>query len=142
MHPAYPCSHDIGFAQWLKYFATRLPTVASRFGLTESEVTAIQTMALDYLNLLIHRLHCATQAVLLRQNLASEFQQAGVPIGLSLPALVRDHMAQLVQRIYAHSCYSEADNALLKLSQFHTHRNTIGATLLQQGKRQATGHSE
>jgi hypothetical protein len=125
MQLSYPSSTEISYAQWLKHFAAQLPFVANRYDISESEVSAVQALAQDFLGLLIYRINCTTQAIVLQEQLTSVPQFSNDLVGAGMCALLQESIASLVHRIYQHSTYSEADDTLLELSRLLTYSNSI-----------------
>jgi hypothetical protein len=123
MRPIYPSSTDIGYAEWLKHFAIHLPLIANRYEISESEVFTVQALAHDFYGLLIHRTHCATQAIVLRQQLPKTSQRLDNAVGAGMCILLQEYILNLVQRIYKHSTYCEEDNVLLRLGRFPFYSN-------------------
>lgn len=127
----FPSSQDIWYAGQLKAFAARLPAVAHRYDLSMVTVLKVQCMALEFMELLIHRMHYAAEHLRQRQHVAATSLQMHPELAANwnyYKKLLQDFMQKLVRHITQHTAYTTADGSTLSLSAFAC--PTIGSVSL------------
>lgn len=113
-HSTYPSEEDIKYGLWLKRFATQLPAYAERYELSRLQLLEIQSIAAEYLDLLIWHLQRASEAP--AQPLAS----SPVPVCELISCheytqLVQQVIAGFVTQMRQHPAYTANDDQVLHL---------------------------
>ncbi len=115
----FPSSKDIWYAGQLKAFAARLPAVAHHYDLPTVMVLRVQDVALEFMELLIHRMHYA--ADYLRHQPHAVGSSLPIPLELSInwqdyKQLLQEFMQELVGHIEQHAAYTTAAGRALNLT--------------------------
>lgn len=114
----FPSSDDIWYAGQLKAFAARLPAVASRYDLLALTVLQVQVVALEFMELLIQRMHCAAEYSRGQQHTAAVSWLPPEPTvnWQKHKVLAQELVQELVGHIKQHAAYTAADELALGLA--------------------------
>lgn len=114
--PAYPATDDIRYAVWLKNLALRLPEYAGHYQLPISKLLEMHCLALDYIDMLIERMHQATNHIC-RHNVLPAGQEPLASKRVECERIVSTQkiVGELVAHITQHPAYAPADARELRL---------------------------
>ena len=115
----YPSQEDIACGLWLKHFACQLPAYATRYDLSALQVLQVQSMAGEYLDLLIWRLQHTTAGIRPRRALPLAEAQALAAAVVSYREYIQtihNVIDTLVEHIQQHVAYTARDGQALQLS--------------------------
>jgi hypothetical protein len=114
LHPAYPTEEDIQYGLWLKRFATTLPAHAEGCGLSRLQVLEVQSMAAEYLDLLIWQLQY-TSAALTQPPAAPAVPLCELLSCHEYTRLVQRLIAGFVAQVQQHPAYTADTGQALQL---------------------------
>jgi hypothetical protein len=115
----FPSSSDIWYAGQLKAFAARLPAVATRYDLSPVTVLKVQCVALEFMEMLIHRMSYAAEYLRHRQQAAVASLQMQPELAANWHAykgLLHEFVQELVSHLQQHAAYTAADERTLGLA--------------------------
>jgi hypothetical protein len=127
----FPSSDDIWYAGQLKTFAARLPAAAPRYDLSAVTVLKVQCVALEFMEMLIHRMSYAADYLRHRQQAAVASLQMQPELAANWHAysgLLHEFVQGLVGHIKAHAAYTIADDQALGLAALGRPRPTCAST--------------
>ncbi len=115
LHPVYPSEEEIKYGLWLKRFATQLPAYAERYDLSRLQLLEVQSIAAEYLDLLIWHLQRASAAV--AQPLPSSSVPACELISChEYTQLVQQLVSGFVAQVRQHPAYTADTGQALQLA--------------------------
>jgi len=115
----FPASDDIWYAGQLKAFASRLPAVATRYDLSTVTVLKVQCVALEFMEMLIHRMSYAADYLRHRQQAAVaslQMQQELATNWHEYKRLLQEFVQKMVSHIKQHAAYTATDDRALGLA--------------------------
>lgn len=114
--PTYPSEEDIKYGLWLKRFATQLPDYAEQYELSRLQLLEVQSIAAEYLDLLIWHLQRASDPAY--QPLPSPLVPVPVCELISCheyTRLVQQLVAGFVAQVRQHPAYTADTGQALQL---------------------------
>ena len=115
----FPSSEDIWYAGQLKAFAARLPAAARHYDLSAVTVLKVQCVALEFMELLIHRMRYAADYLRYQPHAAAASLQMQPELANNWHAykgLLQEFMQELAGHIEQHAAYTAADGRALGLA--------------------------
>jgi len=115
----FPSSEDIWYAGQLKAFAARLPAAARRYDLSTVTVLKVQCVALEFMELLIHRMRYAAEYLRQQQHAAVASLQMQPELAANwqdYKRLLQEFVQELAGHITQHAAYTAADGSALGLA--------------------------
>lgn len=114
----FPSSNDIWYAGQLKAFAAQLPTIAGRYNLSAVTVLNVQNVALELMELLIHRMNHAAEHLRYCQGTALinlQMQSVLADNWHRYQSLLQKFVQEVVNHIRQHKAYTATDEIRLGL---------------------------
>lgn len=115
----FPSSGDIWYAGQLKAFAARLPAAARHYDLSPVTVLKVQCVALEFMELLIHRMRYAADCLRHQQHAPAASLQMQPELAANWHAykgLLQEFIQELVSQMEQHAAYTAADGRALGLA--------------------------
>jgi hypothetical protein len=115
----FPASADIWYAGQLKAFAARLPALATRYDLSAVTMLKVQCVALEFMEMLIHRMSYAANYLRHRQQAPAASLQMQPELATNwhdYRGLLHEFVQEMVGHIRQHAAYTAADDRTLGLT--------------------------